>query len=159
MPSHLRTATTKTCARTRSAQAFGEHLPTKLLKTFSGELQHFMGHVSHLLLWSSPLKFLVVDLSTLGPAQPLFVTLVGASADECQILLAAASVNCVHLPCEIASNPPCEFVAVQLHHWQQNGFPKLAIPQQRHCTFRHVPSRCCRGRPRCRHPLWYQCLF
>ena len=22
-----------------------------------------------------------------------------------------------------------------------------------------VPSRCCRGRSRCRHPLWYQCLF
>ena len=57
---HLVTATTRTWCRsgTRSTQTFGEYPRVELERTFWDELQHFFGYVSHLLLWSSPLKFL-----------------------------------------------------------------------------------------------------
>ena len=108
-----------------------ERAPLKhLVNTFelssrgrSGTLQHFVGYLSHLLLWSSPLKFLescvvlrgqncsrqrlssrhlsLLDQRLCHPATPLFFTLIGTSAaTSC---CAASLSNCGHLPCVNAS--------------------------------------------------------
>ena len=103
--------------------------------------------MSHLLLWSSPLKFLescvvfrgqnssrqrlsssrhltLLNQRLCHTATPLFVTLVGTSADRCQLVL-RCFVDQLRPPalCECV-DPPCELVAslllVQEHHWQQN---------------------------------------
>ena len=150
MPSHLRTASTKTCARTRSAQAFGDHLATKLQKTFSGELQHFLGHVSHMLLWSSFLKFLVVEPSTLG-LQPNLSSLRSLEpplpkARSCWLLRRSTASTCLVRMRRtlLAISSRCNCIV-----GNKPNFPNS--PFTNNVTLRS--ALCCRGRPRCRHPF------